>query len=107
MKNLVQLVVICLVPLLSFTESASAPAGYQAASKAFRPARLLYKENFNRRLNNWVLEYKRSNGSDISIKNRKLVVDVDGGATVWFNRKLAGDIMITYKRKVVMQQGRN
>ena len=34
-------------------------------------------------------------------------MDVDGGATVWFNRKLAGDIMITYKRKVVMQQGRN
>src|SRR5688500_5234948 len=107
MKKLFQSAVICLLSLLSFTESTSTPAGFPAARKSYRPGKLLYKENFNRRLNNWVLEYRRSNASDINIKNRKLVIDVDGGATVWFNRKLAGDIMITYKRKVVMQQGRN
>ena len=107
MKKLFPVIIICLLPLLSFTESASTPAGYQAARKSYRPGKLLYKENFSRRLNNWILEYRRSDASDITIKNRKLVIDVDGGATVWFSRKLAGDIMITYKRKVVMQQGRN
>ena len=83
--------------------SAANPPG----KKSYRTGKLLYKDKLNRRLNNWVLEFKRSDAADISIKNRKLVIDVNGGATVWFNRKLSGDIMITYKRKVMLQQGRN
>ena len=107
MKRLFQFFIACLLPLQSFTENKMSPEDEPPGIKTYRKGKLLFREKFNRRLNNWVLEYKRSNASEITVRNRKLVIDVNGGATVWFNKKLSGDIMISYKRKVVMEQGRN
>jgi hypothetical protein len=107
MKRLFQFLVVCLLPLQSFTENKPLPASEAPEIKTYKKGKLLFRDKFNRRLNNWVLEYRRSSASEIRIRNRKLVIDVNGGATVWLNKKLSGDIMITYKRKVVMEQGKN
>jgi hypothetical protein len=105
MKTFLQFVFICFLPVVSYTNNTGeTPAPDKSL---YKRGKLLYKDNFNRRLNNWVSEYKKSPASEIKIKNSKLLIDVDGGATVWFNRKLSSDIMITYKRKVLMQRGRN
>src|SRR4028119_1684879 len=74
---------------------------------SFKKGKLLYKDNFDGNLENWISEIPKSPASVVVIKNKKLVIDVNGGATVWLNRKLSGNIMITYKRKVVMNNGRN
>jgi hypothetical protein len=74
---------------------------------SFKKGKLLYKDNFDGNLENWVPEIPKSPASVVVIKNKKLVIDVNGGATVWLNKKLSGNIMITYKRKVVMNNGRN
>ena len=42
-----------------------------------------------------------------SLKNGKLIINVDHGATVWFNKKLSGNILIEYHRKVIMNNGHN
>ena len=34
-------------------------------------------------------------------------MDVDGGATVWFHQKLSGNLLIEYKRKVIIDNGKN
>src|SRR4051812_22905057 len=74
---------------------------------SYKAGKLLYKDQFNGDLKNWVSEYVASPASSVTVKDRKLVIDVDGGATVWFNKVLKGNIMITYKRKVIMDSGRN
>ena len=68
---------------------------------------MLYKDQFNADLKNWVLEYDASPASSIAVKDEQLVIDLNGGATVWLNKVLKGNIMITYKRKVIMDSGRN
>jgi rhamnogalacturonan endolyase len=36
-----------------------------------------------------------------------LIIDVDDGATAWFNKKLFGNILIEYHRKVIVNDGPN
>jgi rhamnogalacturonan endolyase len=105
MKTHIYLLIICTLPVLGFSIHVSETPPREKSS--YKRGKLLFKDNFNRRLNNWVSEYKKSDVSEIKVKNRKLLIDVDGGATVWYKRKLSGDIMITYKRRVLVQQGRN
>jgi len=69
--------------------------------------RLLYQDYFYQDMKNWVVETPDSPNSKVGIENGKLVVDVDNGATVWFNKKLSGNIMIEYRRKLVMNHGKN
>lgn len=58
-------------------------------------------------MKNWIVETPDSPYSNVGIDSAKLVVDVDNGATVWFNKKLSGNIMIEYSRKVIMNNGKN
>jgi hypothetical protein len=69
--------------------------------------KLLYADGFDQDLKNWVIEIPARPASSVSIKDRKLLIDVDGGATVWLKKKLSGNLMITYKRKVLVDTGRN
>src|SRR5215208_915368 len=64
---------------------------------SFKKGKLLYKDNFDENLKNWVPEMPKSPASVVVIKDKKLVIDVNGGATVWLNKKLSGNIIITYK----------
>lgn len=73
----------------------------------YKKGKLLYKDDFNGNLKNWVVEIPSTPASQVSIKNNELVIDVNGGATIWLNKKLSGNIMITYKRKVIVDSGTN
>ena len=73
----------------------------------YKTGELLYQENFDHGIMNWVVETPASSYSKVETKNGKLVIDVDHGATIWFNKKLSGNILIEYNRKVIMDDGHN
>ncbi len=73
----------------------------------FKKGKLLYKDDFDKNLNNWIAEIPSSPNSKVSIEDKRLLIDVDGGATIWFNKKLSGNIMIEFNRKVVIANGKN
>ena len=76
-------------------------------SDQYQKGNLIFKEDFDSDLKNWVAEFPPSLTSSVTIKNGKLVVDVQGGATVWLNKKLSGNLLIEYKRKVILDKGSN
>lgn len=73
----------------------------------FQKGQLLYEDDFENDLENWVVETPESPNSKVGIEDDKLVIDVDHGATVWFNKILSGNILIEYNRKVIMNSGQN
>src|ERR1035437_1337744 len=73
----------------------------------YQKGNLIYKEDFDTDLKNWIAEFPPSPTSTVTIKNGKLVIDVFGGATVWLNKKLSGNLLIEYKRKVIIDNGPN
>ncbi|MEG8947011.1 DUF6250 domain-containing protein [Rosettibacter firmus] len=73
----------------------------------YEKSELLYEDNFDKDLSNWIIETKSSPHSKVEIKNGELVIDVEHGTTVWFNKKLSGNILIEYTRKVIVNNGYN
>ena len=73
----------------------------------YQKGKLLYQDNFDHGMKNWVVETPSSQYSNVGTKDGKLVINVDHGATVWFNKKLSGNIMIEYHRKVIINKGHN
>lgn len=71
----------------------------------FAKDQLLYRDNFDQGMKNWVVETPDSTYSNVEAKNGKLIINVDNGATVWFNKKLSGNILIEYQRKVIVNNG--
>lgn len=72
-----------------------------------KKGRLLFHETFDRSLQHWVPEYAEGTNAKIATGNRRLVIDVPGGATVWLKRKLSGNVLIEYRRTVVLAGGVN
>jgi len=68
---------------------------------------LIYQDDFDNSLDNWVIEGPSSPNASIEIIDGKLIIDVDAGATIWLNKKLSGSYLIEYKRMVVLAGGRN
>lgn len=73
----------------------------------YKKGKLLYKDDFDATLKNWVPEFPATPNSSITGSKGRLLIDVQGGATVWFAKKLSGNILIEYKRTVIMKEGRN
>ncbi|MGD0037781.1 MAG: DUF6250 domain-containing protein [Bacteroidota bacterium] len=73
----------------------------------FQKGTLLYQDDFDHGIKDWVVETPASPYSKVEVKDEKLTVDVDHGATVWFDKKLSGNILIEYHRKVIMNGGHN
>jgi rhamnogalacturonan endolyase len=68
---------------------------------------LLYQDDFNAPLKGYVSEYARKPGNFIGTRDGRLVLDVDSGATVWLDKPLSGNLLISYTRRVVMEGGPN
>jgi rhamnogalacturonan endolyase len=68
---------------------------------------LLHSDDFEGPLQGYVLEYTRKPGNTIANHDGRLEIDVESGATVWLDRPLSGNVLITYTRRVVMDGGRN
>src|SRR5882724_8750919 len=45
--------------------------------------------------------------SSVYVKNNRLILDTRGGVTVWLKKQLTGNILIEYKRKVLVDSGSN
>ncbi|MDJ1469713.1 DUF6250 domain-containing protein [Cytophagaceae bacterium DM2B3-1] len=66
--------------------------------------RLVFSDDFERKLDttHWVAEIEPLPGSTVSVQNGYLDLNTKGGVTVWLNKKLKGNYMIEYTRKVVL-----
>ncbi|MEO7578728.1 MAG: DUF6250 domain-containing protein [Massilia sp.] len=84
--------------------NAAAPA---ACTDWGKQGKQLYADDFSGTLDHWVPEFVAKPGSGIAIVNGKAVLDVANGATLWFKHELSGNLLITYKRKVIVDGGKN
>lgn len=71
--------------------------------------RLIFSDDFSQGLDraNWVVEIEPKPGSTVSARAGRLVLDTAGGVTVWLNQRLSGNLLIEYRRRVVVQGGAN
>lgn len=72
-----------------------------------RRGALLYQDDYSGPLTHYVAEYARKPGNTVENRDGRLLIDVDSGATVWLDKRLEGDILITYTRRVVVDGGKN
>lgn len=69
--------------------------------------KLLWQDDFNGPLKGYVLEYAKKPGNVIEDRDGRLVIDVDSGATVWLDKPLSGNLLITYTRRVEVGDGKH
>ncbi|TFW33696.1 DUF6250 domain-containing protein [Massilia horti] len=100
-----------LIKLLAAAAIATVTAGAQAAPAACtqwgQRGALLYQDDFEGPLSGYVTEYAKKPGNVIANQDGRLLIDVDSGATVWLDKPLSGNLVITYTRRVVMDGGKN
>ena len=68
---------------------------------------LLHRDDFGGALNGYVSEYARKPGNVVTNRDGRLLIDVDSGATVWLDKPLSGNLLISYTRRVVVDGGPN
>ncbi|MEI5579635.1 DUF6250 domain-containing protein, partial [Streptomyces brasiliscabiei] len=49
----------------------------------------------------------RADTEKVFTEHNKLIINTYGGATVWFKQELKGNILIQFKRKIIMDSCRN
>lgn len=84
--------------------------GPAAAGEAAPPgSRLIFADDFVARLDPeaWVVEMAPEPKSSVAVKGGRLVLDTRGGVTVWLNRRLQGNLLIEFRRKVLVEDGVN
>ena len=69
--------------------------------------KLLFSDEFDSNSKNWISEFENPATSNIKVMNGTLDISASAGATVWFNKKLSGNIMITYDAIVKNDGGPN
>ena len=95
------------VCVASMVVIAASTASAQTCSEFGARGAQLHADAFGSGLQQWVPEYRPAPGSSVAASLGKLTIDVAGDATVWFKPRLRGDILISYRRKVVMDGGPN
>ena len=68
---------------------------------------LLFEDNFQKDLSKWEIEKEAKGNSEVYLSDGEMVINVGGGATVWFKKPISGNVLIQYERKVVMENGEN
>jgi len=87
--------------------TATAHAADQPCTDWGQRGALLYQDDFSGPFQGYVAEYDRKPGNVIDNRDGRLLLDVANGATVWLDKPLSGDYVITYTRRVVVEGGRN
>lgn len=72
-----------------------------------RRGALIFQDDFSGPFKGYVAEYRRQPGNVIDNRDGRLLMDVDSGATVWLDKPLSGDYVITYTRRVEVGGGKN
>ncbi|HEY1148087.1 MAG TPA: DUF6250 domain-containing protein, partial [Pseudoduganella sp.] len=87
---------------------ATAVAGQAQSCKAWgTKGALLYEDKFDTGLKQWQPEYQQAPGATIAASKGKLQMNLPGDATLWFKQALKGNVLIAYKRKMIMNGGPN
>ncbi|MDN3669529.1 DUF6250 domain-containing protein [Echinicola jeungdonensis] len=73
------------------------------------PEKVIFQSDFSGELDpqTWKTEIEDPDSSKVVVIDGKLVLDSNAGVTVWLDKKLKGDIEITYQREVIMEEGVN
>ncbi|KAI9459589.1 hypothetical protein F5148DRAFT_1287118 [Russula earlei] len=84
-------------------------AAHSQTPPAYTVDTLIYSTGFTNAgdMHDWIVEKSPADSERVIIQNNQLLLDTYGGATVWYKQELQGNILISFKRKVVMQGGRN
>ncbi len=64
------------------------------AQKDYSIDSLLFEDNFDNLRKHWVLETQQGVPAKLTIQKNTLVIDAKKDATVWFNQRLSGSILI-------------
>lgn len=72
-----------------------------------RPGAVLFQDDFSGPQTGYVAEYARKPGNVVENRDGRLLMDVDGGATVWLDRQLTGNVQISFTRRVIVDGGKN
>lgn len=94
------LLLLCFPQVRVIAQQGKEEAGYKRG-------KLLYKDEFDAGLKNWVVEAPTSPASKVLVEDGKLVMDVDEGTTVWLDKELSGNLLIEFNRKVIIDGGKN
>lgn len=68
---------------------------------------LLYSDDFDKPNNDWISEFENPAGSSMAVNQSTMDVSSAAGASIWFKRPFAGNIVIMYDATVVMNGGPN
>jgi hypothetical protein len=76
---------------------------------AFKKKTLLFSDDFSKGLDTaiWKSEIAAQPNSSVYVKDGQLILDTKGGVTTWLKKVLSGNILIEYKRRVVVEGGVN
>ncbi|MFK7834289.1 MAG: DUF6250 domain-containing protein [Winogradskyella sp.] len=111
MKIFINLTAVFIFSMLLFGCKANHNTSLTKASdkvvKGYQLDKLLFQDDFNNNLSQWTIETEPLPHTSVSIKNEKLRIDVAGGATIWLADKLNGNVLITYDRTVLIEDGVN
>ena len=78
------------------------------SEEPWKKGELLHEEAFDHgTLENWVCEVEKPDLSVVEVRENKLMVDVGGGATIWFKHQLEGNLLIEYDVTVLQKGGSN
>jgi hypothetical protein len=69
--------------------------------------KLLFDDDFETNNKNWISEFENPSTSSTKITNGVMDISASAGATIWFNKKLSGNIIITYDAIVKNEGGPN
>jgi hypothetical protein len=75
----------------------------------FQKKTLLFSDDFSKGLDTtvWKSEVAPQSSSSVYIQHGQLILDTKGGVTTWLNKLLQGNILIEYKRTVLVDSGVN
>jgi hypothetical protein len=68
---------------------------------------LLFADDFSSDSSHWIAEFENPSGSSLSIRNGTLDISASAGATVWLEKKLTGNVLISYNVTVIDSGGKN
>jgi rhamnogalacturonan endolyase len=97
---------LALAALAALTAQAGA-AELAACTNWGRPGAVLVRDDFGGPLTGWVAEYARKPGNVVENRDGRLLMDVDSGATVWLDKPLSGNVLISFTRRVVVDGSRH
>jgi rhamnogalacturonan endolyase len=86
---------------------AVAGSAHGACTDWGRAGAVLFEDDFGGPLTGYVAEYAHKAGNVVENRDGRLLMDVDGGVTVWLDRPLSGNLLIRFTRRVVVDGGRN